>query len=84
MTIDRYPDVAQDRAQAWRLLADRKPLEDEIDLALRGAYSDAGVCVDDFQPDYLLGPKLHEVLIHGAKRLGNPLLTLADVKELLK
>lgn len=72
------------RVLAWWVLGNVTPADDEIDAALRAAYADAGVSLDNFYPEYVLGAKLHEVLLHGSRHLGNPLTTLNDVRELLR
>ena len=82
--IDRYPDNAEDRLHAWRILRDRLPIEDEIATALRRAFLQAGVALEQFAPDAALGGKRYEVLHHAAIALGNPLRTVADIKELLQ
>ena len=72
------------RALAWWVLGNVKPAESDVDAALRAAYNDAGLSFSNFYPEYVLGPKLHEVLLHGSRHLGNPLITLSDVRELLR
>ena len=61
--------------RAWR---------DAIDAALRAAFSDCGVNVSSYTLDLDLDGKRYEVLHHAAKRLGNPLRTVADLKRLLR
>ena len=82
--VDRWPDVREDRQQAWRLLTERKPLPDEIEAALRQAYRESGLSDEQFYPEFSLGPKRHEVLFHAARIVGNPIETLNDIRELLK
>lgn len=72
------------RRIAWWILGNVRPSETELDAALRQAYVDAGISLEHFYPEYVLGKKLHEVLLHAAKHRGNPLQTLADVRALLR
>lgn len=72
------------RRIAWWILSNIRPSETELDAALRQAYVDAGISLEHFYPEYVLGKKLHEVLLHAAKHRGNPLQTLADVRALLR
>lgn len=74
------------RDLAWYVLAHVHPSLDEVDLALMEAFSDCGLPVAEFRHDFdlLHSGKLHEVLHHASRRLGNPLVTVADVRELLK
>lgn len=72
------------RSLAWWVLGNVQPSESEVDVALRRAYSDAGMPESQFYPEAVLGPKLHEVLLHASRHLGNPLVTLNDVRELLR
>lgn len=72
------------RRLAWWLLATVKPAESEIDTVIRAALHDAGIGSDDYAPERVIGPKALEVLHHAATRLGNPILTLGDVKRLLQ
>lgn len=72
------------RRIAWWILSNVRPSETELDAALRQAYVDAGISLEHFYPEYVLGKKLPEVLLHAAKHRGNPLQTLADVRALLR
>jgi hypothetical protein len=72
------------RSLAWWVLGNVKPAETDVDAALRAAYNDAGMASANFYPEYVLGTKLHEVLLHASRHLGNPLVTLNDVRELLR
>lgn len=74
------------RAVAWWILATVHPLDDEIDVALKGAFMDCGLNVDGYahDVDLLASGKLHEVLVHASRRLGNKLTTVQDVRELLR
>ena len=74
------------RSWAWWILANIQAQPDEIDLAIRGGFADCGLNVAhyDDQFDVRASGKFHEVLVHAARRLGNPLRTVADVKELLQ
>lgn len=73
------------RAFAWWILATVHPPQDEIDAALVAAFRDAGLpqdaCHDDF--DLARSGKLHEVLYHASHRLGNPLTTMRNLRDLL-
>ena len=71
------------RAFAWWILATVKPTPDEIDAAMQKAFVQAGVALDT-PTESDLGVKRYEVLHHAAIALGNPLRTVADIKELLK
>ncbi len=72
------------RSTAWLVLASVKPSEDETDKALRAAFADCGLNSADYALDLDLGPKKFEVLVHAANRLGNPLRTVADLKNVLR
>lgn len=74
------------RSVAWWLLAHVHPSADEIDAALRGAFADCGLPLDAYTPEFdvLHTGKLHEVLVHASRRLGNPLVTVDDLRELLR
>ncbi len=58
----------------------------EIDDVLKAAYTECGLPADSYHPDFNLlhSGKLHEVLIHAARKMGNPLVTVADVATLLR
>ena len=73
------------RAQAWDILRTVHPEADEIDAALLAAFADCGLPREAYDHDFdlLHSGKLHEVLVHASARLGNPLVTVADVRELL-
>lgn len=73
------------RDLAWYVLAHVHPSLDEIDLALMQAFYDCGLPIASYRQDFdlLHSGKLHEVLLHASRRLGNPLVTVADVRELL-
>lgn len=62
------------------------PIKPDVDDVLRTAYTECGLAADSYGPnvDLLHSGKLHEVLIHSARKLGNPLITIADVAALLK
>lgn len=74
------------RAFAWWILRTVKPLETEIDQAIRGAFQDCGMSEALYTPEFDLrnSGKLHEVLVHASNRLGNPLITVNQLRELLK
>lgn len=72
------------RAIAWWLLRSLPPAEDEIDAALRGAMADIGLDPASYAPELDLGTKRYQVLDAAAKRLGNPLRTVADIRALLR
>lgn len=72
------------RSTAWLILATVKPSDDETDKALRAAFADCGLNQADYAHDLDLGPKRFEVLVHAANRLGNPLRTVADLKNVLR
>jgi hypothetical protein len=73
------------RTLAWWVLGNVRPLETEIDAALKGAFADCGLPAASYHPecDVLRTGKLHEVLVHASRRLGNPLVTVDDLRELL-
>jgi len=81
--IDRWPDVREDRAQARRLLAERKPPSDEVQAALEAAAAYCGVALANLGPDTDLGAKRYEVLHYAAESLGNPLHTMQDLRDIL-
>jgi hypothetical protein len=56
------------------------------DDAIKFAFRECGVGIQHFYPEanLLAMGKVHEVLIHAARRMGNPLATVADVQRLLK
>jgi len=62
------------------------PLKVEVDDVLRAAYTECGLSLDKFYPEFDLqhSGKLHEVLIHACRHMGNPLITVADVAALLR
>jgi hypothetical protein len=72
------------RSLAWWILGNVRPAEDEIDAALRAACTDAGVDPALYAPDYQPGVKAAELLFHASRRLGNPIVTMQDLKELLR
>lgn len=72
------------RTTAWLVLSTVKPSDDETDRALRAAFADCGLNSSDYALDMDLGPKKFEVLFHAANRLGNPLRTVADLKNVLR
>lgn len=79
-------ESAELRADAWWILEHIKPAEDEVDTALRGAFTDCGLPQDSYSADFDIrhSGKLHEVLLHASARLGNPLHTVADLSNLLR
>lgn len=70
---------------AWWVLGNVTAPENEIDEALKAAFKEAGLGQHLYSADFdlLHSGKLHEVLVHAAAKLGNPLVTVSDVKELL-
>ncbi len=72
------------RSIGWWILKNIKPTEDEIDIALRAAFQDCGVNPSIYSLDLHLGDKKYEVLHFASQRLGNPLITLGDIKNLLQ
>ena len=84
--LTRWPNAVEDRAQAWQILQTRLPAEDEIDAALRAAFAECGLSGEAFAQEFdlLHSGKLHEVLHHASAKLGNPLVTVRDVKALLQ
>lgn len=74
------------RAFAWWILATVHPSADEVSLAIAGAFADCGLPIEaakneDF--DLVQAGKLHEVLYHTSHRLGNPLTTVGNLRDLL-
>lgn len=53
---------------------------------VKAAFGDCGLPLDQFSPDFdlLHSGKLHEVLVHASRRLGNPLVTVDDLRKLLE
>ncbi len=89
ITASRYRRVMNRLRRAMRdlarwVLATVHPTPDEIDGAIRHAYRQAGVALEDYAPDHDLGSKFHEVLIHACRRLGYRTSTTQDVRELLE
>jgi hypothetical protein len=74
------------RAFAYWILRTFKPREDEIDEAIRYAFAQSGLNQDDYHRDYdlLHSGKLNEILFHATNKLGNPLITVNDLRDLLK
>lgn len=72
------------RSFAWWILRTVKPGEKEIDAAIRAAFLDCGLPLDDYDPTFAPGPKLYELLIHANRRLGHPFSTVADLRDLLE
>lgn len=74
------------RQLAWWLLQTVHPAEEEIDVVLRAVWGDVGLPLDAYHRDFdlLHSGKFHDVLILASRRLGNPLITLDHVRELLK
>ncbi len=67
------------------LLENVKPSQDDIDLAIKQAFSEVGLPLEDYslEFDLLHSGKLSNVLIHSSNILGNPLITVGDLKKLL-
>ena len=74
------------RRLAWWILRTVQPAEDEVDAAMRTAFAACGLSVEAYAPEFDLAHsgKLHEVLYHASVALGDPLVTVADVKDLLR
>lgn len=74
------------RALAFFVLATYKPDEEEIDAAVRYGFKEAGLNASLYSEDFdlLHSGKFHEVLIHSSRAIGNPLTTVADLKDLLR
>lgn len=71
------------RACAWWILGNVKPQENEVDKALRVAFAEIGLNIDNYAPETILGNKALALVFHASEKLGNPIITLQDVKELL-
>lgn len=73
------------RGFAWWILGSVKPTPDEVDKALLKAFGDCGLNKELYSPEFdvLHSGKLHEVIVHASRNLGNPLVTVNDLKELL-
>lgn len=74
------------RQFAWLLLRNIQPRHDEIDNAIHIACRKAGLNSRNLhgQFDLLHSGKLHVVLVHSLQLLGKKLVTVDDLKELLK
>lgn len=74
------------RRFAWLILRNIKPRHDEIDNAIYIACRKAGLNSRNLhgQFDLLHSGKLHVVLVHSLQLLGKKLVTVDDLKELLK
>lgn len=71
------------RRLAWWVLGNVKPNETEVDRALRAAFAEVGLNIDAYAPETILGNKALAIVFHASEKLGNPIITLQDVKELL-
>ena len=73
------------RSFAWWLLRNVHPSHDEVDVALKASFADCGLNIERYAEDYNLrnSGKFFDVLVHASDKLGNPLMTVADVKTLL-
>ncbi len=76
----------EQRLAAMETLRTAVPDEDAIDASLRGAFADCGLALDQYHPDFdiLHSGKLLDVLVHGSRRLGKPLVTVADLADLFR
>lgn len=74
------------RTIAWWILGNIKPSENDVDVAIRAAFHEVGLNEADYAPDFdlLRTGKVLEVVIHASRKLGNPIVTVQDVKELLQ
>ena len=82
--IKRFQRVARSFAR-W-LLRNVQPSHDEVDVALKASFAECGLNIEHYTEDYNLrhSGKFFDVLVHAADRLGNPLMTVADIKTLLE
>jgi len=74
------------RAWARYILDHIKPSSSEIDVAILFGFTESALPLDLYSDDFdlLHSGKLHEVLVHSSNYIGNPLITVRDLKELLK
>jgi hypothetical protein len=74
------------RRFAIYVLRNIHPSKDEIDTAIYDACTKAGLNVRNLhgQFDLLHSGKLHVVLVHSLQNLGQRLVTIDDLKKLLK
>ena len=74
------------RDLAWWILKRLHPSPDDVDRAVVQAFADCGLNVDLCHDTFNVraSGKIHEVLIHASDRLGNPLVTVADLKAMLR
>lgn len=68
----------------WLLLT-IQPAPDEIDAAILMAFAEVGLPIDEYSHEFdlLHSGKFHAVLLHTSHILGNPLITVGDLKGLL-